>query len=197
MAAFCIRTQPFRQWGGFKDTKSDRAAHAYRTLRLSMKQQEAHEEEAMFWALEQKSKRSSLGLSEPKNCLPWALSWSYDLLSEYGLNATRPLGWLMCWIAFFALFIYDEIDEKLVCGETLGLTDHWLITPGKTLVPKIWESCEKAFGFSVAQSARPFFIWGDNSISVPTKLLATLDSAISLTLVALFILAVRRRFRMQ
>jgi len=66
----------------YKDTRSDRAAHAYRTLRLAMKKQEAHEEEAMFWALELRSKRNNLDLKHPKNWLPWALSWGYDRSEE-------------------------------------------------------------------------------------------------------------------
>lgn len=173
----------------FKDTKSNGAAHAYRTLRLAMKQQEAHEEEAMFWALEQRSKRNNLDLKQPKNWLPWSLSWAYDLLSNYGLNAGLPARWLGGWI------IYSAVIYACVAGSLEKLTrlDHWL----------------GAFGFSIAQMARPFFIWGDydgadikaalgsDVFSFLIKMLATVDSIVSLTLIALFILAVRRRFRMQ
>jgi len=67
---------------GFQDTRSKGADHAYRTLRHFMKQQEGHEEEAMFWALELRSKRNTLDRKHPKNWLPWALSWGYDLVSE-------------------------------------------------------------------------------------------------------------------
>ena len=173
----------------FKDTQTERAAHAYRTLRLAMKQQEAHEEEAMFWALEQRSKRNNLDLKKPKNWLPWALSWGYDLLSNYGLNAGLPVRWLGGWV------VYSTVIYACAAGslEKLAGVNHWL----------------GALGFSIAQMARPFFIWGDydgtdikaalgsNEFSFLIKMLATVDSIVSLTLVALFILAVRRRFRMQ
>lgn len=168
----------------FLDTGGDDAARAYRTLRLAMKQQEAHAEEAMFWALEQRSKRN-----EDSNWFPWALSWGYDLVSEYGLNAAYPLGWLAVWVVYSTL-IYGCISGTI---EKLSSMDHWL----------------GALTFSIAQMARPFFIWGDydnsnikaalgsDEFTFLIKILATVDSLVSLTLIALFILAVRRRFRMQ
>lgn len=193
----------------FKDTEEWHAAHAYRTLRLAMKQQEAHEEEAMFWALEQRSKRNNLDLTKPQNWLPWGLSWSYDLLSEYGLNSARPLGWLVCWLLLYGLLVYDNLNATTACWKDHIHAGQWLTVPGNTLVPEIWSSCEKIVSFSIAQSARPFFIWGDyegkdittalgeSAFTFWIKVAATFDSAVSLTLVALFILAVRRRFRMQ
>ncbi len=173
----------------FTDTSNPWAAHAYRTLRLAMKQQEAHEEEAMFWALEQRSKRNNLNPKRPKNWLPWTLSWGYDILSNYGLNAGLPARWLGGWV------VYSTVIYACVAGslEKLANPDHWL----------------SALEFSIAQMARPFFIWGDydgadikaalgsNELNFLIKMLATVDSIVSLTLIALFILAVRRRFRMQ
>lgn len=174
----------------FKDTEDKNAAHAYRTLRLAMKQQEAHEEEAMFWALEQRSKRNNLDLKRPSKWLPWALSWAYQWLSAYGLSETRPLLWLGAWAAVIAPLIYfflrNPIDQL---AKPVGYSD--------------------ILGFSLAQSVRPFFIWGDYDGSdiksvlgehidpLSVKLFATADSLISLVLIALLILAVRRRFRMQ
>ncbi len=174
----------------FKDTCTPNAAHAYRTLRLAMKQQEAHEEEAMFWALEQRSKRSNLDLKRPGNWLPWGLSWMYEAISAYGLSETRPLLWFGVWAAVIAPLIYfflrNPIDQL---AKPVGYSD--------------------ILGFSLAQSVRPFFIWGDYDGSdiksvlgehidpLSVKLFATADSLISLVLIALFILAVRRRFRMQ
>ncbi len=193
----------------FKDTSSATAERAYRTLRLAMKQQEAHEEEAIFWALEQRSKRSKLNLNRPKDWFPLLLSWGYDLVSEYGLNATRPLGWLICWLLLYGLLVYDNLNEKAACWKSHVHAEQWLANPGKTFLREIWGSCEQIISFSIAQSARPFFIWGDyggtdittalgaSAFEFWVKVAATFDSAVSLTLVALFILAVRRRFRMQ
>lgn len=180
----------------FNDTKSDGAAHAYRTLRLAMKQQEAHEEEAWFWALEQRSKRNSLKCNPMKNWknafnwLPWMLSGFYALLSNYGLSINRPLAALTGWllgatpISYFCLRgNVDKLFGSITYGDLLG--------------------------FSLAQSLRPFFIWGDYEGAgiksvlgadvdvLSVKLFATADSLISLVLIALLILAVRRRFRMQ
>lgn len=180
----------------FKDTKSDGAAHSYRTLRLAMKQQEAHDEEAMFWALEQRSKRNSMEcnpLNNWKNLfnwIPWLLSAVYALLSNYGLSINRPLialtGWLYGATPVLYFCLRATVDK--LCGST---------TYGDLL------------GFSLSQSLRPFFIWGDydgsgiksilgrNVDVLSVKLFATADSLISLVLIALLILAVRRRFRMQ
>lgn len=180
----------------FEDMKTGKAAHAYRTLRLAMKQQEAHDEEAMFWALEQKSKRSSLacnplnGWRNASNWLPWSLSASYEALSNYGLSTNRPLGLLAAWLGIVAPIIYFFLRSS---------ADHVLNAISYT----------DLFAFSLAQSVRPFFIWGDyagdgiKSVLGPDtevlaiKLFATADSLISILLLTLLILAVRRRFRMQ
>lgn len=180
----------------FRDTQSTGAARAYRTLRLAMKQQEAHEEEAMFWALEQRSKRYSLECNPLENWknlfnwIPWLLSGAYALLSNYGLSINRPLIALAVWLfgaTPISYFCLRDIVDKL-CGST---------------------TYSDLLGFSIAQSLRPFFIWGDyddrnirtvfgsDEFSFLIKMLATVDSIVSLTLIALFILAVRRRFRMQ
>eukprot|EP00439_Symbiodinium_sp_Y106_P089981 s1_g2517.t1 len=186
----------FPSMGGFRNTKATGAAQAYRTLRLAMKQQEAHEEEAMFWALEQRSKRKHLKLNPLKtwrNTLywtPWMLSGFYALLSNYGLSINRPLTALASWL--FAATPLSYFCLRADVDKLFGTVSYW-----------------ELFGFSLAQSVRPFFIWGDyegdgiksvlgaNVDVLSVKLFATADSLISLVLIALLILAVRRRFRMQ
>ncbi|AWZ01519.1 pentapeptide repeats (9 copies) [Rhodobiaceae bacterium] len=186
----------FPSIGSFRDTSYKGAATAYRTLRLAMKQQEAHEEEAMFWALEQISKRNDLEcnpLNNWKNLfnwIPWSLSAVYALLSNYGLSINRPLVALTVWLFGATPIFYFCLRSNV--DKLFGSTTY-----------------SDLLGFSIAQSLRPFFIWGDyngsgirsvlgenvNVLSV--KLFATADSLISLVLIALLILAVRRRFRMQ
>lgn len=175
---------------GFKDTRDSRAAHSYRTLRLAMKVQESHEAEDMFWSLEQKSKRKCLNLKHPRNWAPWMLSAFYGGASNYGLSVNRPISLNGAWFFIIAPFVYFSLRDN---------TDRLISTI----------TYSDLLGFSLAQSVRPFLSWsdydgseirlvlGDNIDVLSVKLFATADSLISLILLALLILAVRRRFRMQ
>lgn len=70
---------------GFPDTKGDRAARAYQTLKLAMEQVRAHEEQGMFYALEQRSRRNQMSRWNPGR---WA-STAYDLTAGYGRSFER------------------------------------------------------------------------------------------------------------
>lgn len=62
------------------------------------------------------------------------------------------------------------------------------------------------FAFTVEQIVRPFWIWSSSTEEIlrsrfgsnlmVVRLVATIQSIVSLTLIALFLLALRRRFKM-
>lgn len=75
----------------FPDTSSEYAAPAYRTLKLAMEDVRAREEEANFYALEQKSLRNRQDTAMDVKIT----SWLYEAFSGYGRNFMLPLIWLL------------------------------------------------------------------------------------------------------
>jgi hypothetical protein len=158
----------------FRDTKSDHAARAYRTLKLAMERVRARQEEADFYALEQKSLRE-------QEATPWrakAISFLYDWTSKYGRSAWRPFWlWLTVQAAFFGVY-WGCPESPVVAGR----------------VPEVLR-------FTLAQAARPFMALspgsggGNGELSAGIALLAGLHSFLSLSLLALLLLALRWRFR--
>lgn len=164
----------------FEDTKGSEAARAYRTLKLAMENVRAWDEAAMFYALEQKSLRH-----QPSTTLAVKIfSLLYDLASSYGRSFIRPLFWLgvITGVSFVAYAMLINAEGKAAPGD--------------------------AFVFTIEQIVRPFFIWTEayklsggveelwKTSSFLLRLIATIQSLLSLGLVTLFILAVRRRFKM-
>ncbi len=152
----------------FKDTSEEHAARAYRTLKLAMGKVKARNEEAMFYAYEQKSLRRRDDTPRPVK----ALSWLYELTADYGRSFVRPLACLVVVTAVFWL-----------CYVLVATT------PGA------------AFDFAMTQLVRPFSVWIPLKAAFAgpplwLKFLATVQSVISLGLLTLFILAIRRRFRL-
>ncbi len=157
------------------------APTAYRTLKLAMGDVRARNEEAEFYAKEQDSLRRRKGT-------PWSIkimSWAYMALSDYGRSYIRPLSILALMSACFA-FAY-------------WLWEVWLGDPS---------DLGGAFGFTMKQIVRPFFIWTANGLaqSEPTvlvtrfplllRLVTTIQSLASIGLITLFLLALRRQFRL-
>jgi hypothetical protein len=157
----------------FRDTKSDHAARAYRTLKLAMERVRARQEEAGFYALEQKS------LCEQENTPWWVkrLSELYEITSDYGRSASRPFWlWLTVQAAFFGVY-WGCPESPVVAGR----------------VPEVLR-------FTFAQVARPFMALSpgsssDDGVSAGIALLTGLHSFLSLSLLALLLLALRWRFR--
>jgi hypothetical protein len=165
----------------FKDTKSNHAARAYRTLKLAMGDVRARNEEAMFYAREQDSLRR-------RKDTPWSIkvmSWAYMALSDYGRSYVRPLTVLTVMTACFA-FVYW----------------FWAISLGGS------SDLAGVFAFAMKQIVRPFYIWTSSGIaqSEPTAVVAhyplalrlstTIQSVASFALVTLVLLALRRQFRL-
>ncbi len=166
----------------FLDTKSDGASRAYRTLKLAMGNVRARDEEAMFYALEQKSLRHQSETS-------WSvktMSWFYEMLSDYGRRFTLPVLWLLVVLVFF--------------------TAEYSILANAHTPPDLGDSAL----FALDQMVRPFkalsfdYIKIDKEIikklfreyPIAVRLLATLQTIATIGLVTLFVLAVRRRFKL-
>ena len=108
----------------------------------------------------------------------------YKIASNYGQSYGVPLVWLL--LSGFFFFAAYAATGKL------------------TSTACAWPS--EIFGFSLQQIVRPFGVWAANGILyfiehkcaylLPIKFIATLQSILSVGLLALSFLALRRRFRM-
>lgn len=167
----------------FSDTSSPNAVLAYQTLKLAMQQVRLRDEEAMFYALEQKSRRH-------QKDTPFSVkvfSYLYEVTADYGRSFMRPLYSLAAIMTLFFL-VYSDI-AVFVSNRGLDFYD--------------------SFTFTMVQVFRPFSVWlpsGGATIellitpggwmSIVLKLLATFQSLLSLSLGTLFLLALRRRFKL-
>ncbi|MBO6520919.1 MAG: pentapeptide repeat-containing protein [Rhodospirillales bacterium] len=166
----------------FEPTKTDDAARTYRVLKLAMEETRARDDEADFHAIE-------LKIREALPTTPRAVRWVsqlYGFGSDYGRRIERPILLLIGVIALFTLIF-------LVISGYDG--QH---------------STVSAFQFSMLQIVRPFFIlipgaeasYGDWARELLTaypllvRLIALTQSVLAITLIALLLLAVRRKFRM-
>lgn len=151
----------------FSDVKSDSAPRAYRTLKLAMEKVRARDEHARFYALEQKSIQH-----QPETPI-WVkvVSTLYEIISDYGQSALRPLGYLIgTSFIFFIIYFNVFFSDANAFSESIG--------------------------FTVVQIVRPFNVWLKeiSHASIGLKVLASIQSMLSLTFITLFILAVRWRF---
>ena len=169
----------------FRD-RSGEAAPAYRTLKLAMGQVRAVDEEAMFYALEMecRRKRKDTPLSVK------VFSWLYERAADYGRSFMRPFYRLLGFCGVFFLIYLAAFTSNPVPWD----------------IPIPWDIAAGVGRFTVAQVVRPFSAFtltegvtvGSESVEVSFGLacLAAIQSVLSLGLIALFILALRRRFRM-
>ena len=171
----------------------ERASQAYRTLRYAMKEQDAYEEEARFWELEMRAKARELSWDKA-GWLPKLFSFLYAATSRYGNSIGRPLAmWIIIWLCFIGVYALFHVGLSFEAS---------------------WPYVEIS-DFSFQQTVRPFGVWSDEGgrrvaklvfdnipAMVPSgqillvRLLATAQSVISLSCIALFGFALRRRFRM-
>lgn len=159
------------------------AASAYRTLKLAMEELRARNEQARFFALEQKALRAS-GQIKGWNKL---FSWLYELTANYGQSFIRPL---VCLLVAFAVFfgLYLWIDASCVGIDQIAC-------PNGTRVPNIRDNLNYTF----QQLFLPFQPFrqraSDNDIRLVKSMLAAFHSVLNFTFLALFLLALRWRFK--
>lgn len=164
----------FPPFSNFLDTSSSEAFQKYRVLRLSMENVRNRVDEGSFFALEQRSLRLSSGFADKY----LSLSFIYEKCSLYGTSVSRPMIILLCFLSFFSFNYYYFFDIEFV----------------------------EAVEFSIQQVVRPFTSWNSKEAEYLGKifiisdffalrLIATLQSLVSLMLIALSILAARWRFK--
>ena len=137
----------------------------------------------MFYALEQQSLRKQPGAPWPSKMA----SLAYEIVLDYGRNFHRPLWFLAGLTVLIAGAYYRFLP---LTGASVSRTE--------------------AFSFATQQIVRPFSVWSNafqSKVSsgmqaafenAPFLLpaLASIQSIMSIGLIALFVLALRRRFKM-
>ena len=160
----------------FRDHKGNNqvdAPRAYRTLKLAMEQARATREQAKFFRHEQRSLR--LRSDTPRSLK--AISWLYELTSDYGESPIRPLvGVGLAFVAFFIVYLAIQTCGKAIIG---------------------WAEIEATLLFTARQVFMPFRIFiSDPPPSLGLALLAAVHSLLNISFIALFIIALRRKFRL-
>jgi len=137
-----------------------------------MESQRAWDEAGRFFAYELESRRHVADTP----FLVKVFSLLYEWSANYGLSFGRPIGWLLLFSVLFA-GLYENSD-----------------------LPSISDFSD-ALAFSIEQYVRPFAVWtanypGADKIPTTWKFIASLQSLLGIGLATLFVLALRRRFRM-
>ena len=164
----------------FLDTKGTdevNAAQAYRTLKLAMESVRSRSDQARFYALEQQSLRALSNTSRAEN----VISWLYEKTADYGTSIAGPLAWLF---AIFAVFVGAYLLAVALDGGT-GIADADL---------------QVVVRYTLRQVFRPFEAFSHRGTAPIAPLGLAIWSAVysllNFSLLALFFLAVRRRFKM-
>jgi len=142
-----------------------------------MEKLRSHRERGMFFALEQESLRNDR--NTPLSIR--ILSSLYKSVSDYGQSFVRPLGW-MATIELLYFIFYAGVFEN-TCGIS-AVTER-----------------VKIFNFQFQLMFNPFKLFSNIKIGEDCDLdnwvwFFTLNSLISVSLIAVFLLAIRRRFQM-
>ena len=155
----------------FEDHSSE-AVRAYRTLKLAMEKVRSWTERARFFAYEQQSLRAHPDTPH------WVKLFSrlYEITANYGQSCMRPVAWFAGTFAVFFL-VYLAFKAK---------------------VPITWADIGDVARFGLQQIFRPFQAFSPthkDSIPLILALLAALHSVLNFSFLTLFILALRRRFK--
>ncbi|MDO9460908.1 MAG: pentapeptide repeat-containing protein [Alphaproteobacteria bacterium] len=168
--------------------RTERLERSYRTLKLKMEELRARNEEAMFFALEMECRRNRGDVPRIERIA----AMLYKHLSDYGQSIRWPLSWLGgVTVIMGSIYFY-----LLWATFSPAPTDIW------GGAPKV----KSVVAFTVEQMFRPFYVWSKDSAGIRLNLfddsalliplLASLQSLATLSLLALFLLALRRRFKM-
>ena len=151
------------------------AARAYRTLKLAMEQLRNRDEQARFFRHEQRARR--LRPDTPRALK--AISWLYETTADYGESPVRPLLWLL---AAFLVFS--------------GL---YFLAQGAPSAGASWQGPGPSgtLRFALQQVFLPFRVFiAEPPVPLLLGLLGALHSLLNLGLLALFVIALRRKFRL-
>ncbi|MCK9993427.1 MAG: hypothetical protein Dbin4_01947 [Alphaproteobacteria bacterium] len=170
----------FRKTIGGNNTQTAELEQSYRTLKRAMADLHARNEEADFFALEMECRRQRG--SVPR--LERIVATAYKIFSDYGRSIARPLVWMGFLLGYGFAYFYHLAQAKSFRA------------PGHVL------------RFVMEQVVTPFSIWTNRYVPDPwmadylkdhpmqLRVPATLMTLMAITLIALFLLALRRRFKM-
>ncbi len=192
---------------GFEnDAETEALERSYRTLKLGMETLRARNEEAYFFAKEMECRRhrSDIGF------FAWLAATVYKHLSSYGRSILRPVLWLSG-LTLFMWGVYFTIGFLTLPATSNPAHDTYYV------VVEPW----RAARFTLEQMFRPFAIWSSpinedvpvnpddfsEAFTRPEKtyprlygilipILASVQSLATIGLLTLFLLALRRRFKM-
>jgi len=156
-----------------------------RSIRNRLHDNRDREQEGLFYEYEKRAKRKGLALKRYQSWVPRAVSAWYDWLAGYGQSYERAL---LCFIVAQLGFSlgYSIMSDRFAWGGTLD---------------------SQVIAFTLAQIAKPFELlsarradhWPYDGVYTGGSgwwtAVTMADTVLSLTLVALFLLALRWRFR--
>jgi uncharacterized protein YjbI with pentapeptide repeats len=163
----------------FRDVESLGADRAYRTLKLALEELGSRDEQAMFFALEQRARAK-------KQSTPTSIRFFsdfYGTVSDYGQDFVMPLVFILVLTIGFTVLYGMTIPSVMVNGP-------------RSLVGLLT--------FSIEQMIRPFAIWSttykpelsESKMALVLRLLCTLHALGALGLATISLLALRRRFKL-
>ena len=168
-----------------KTAYGDGAEGRYRTIRNLFHASRDREQEGVFYRYEKRALRRALALRRLNSWIPRAISTSYDWLAGYGQSFESALIWFIALQVGFG-FLYAVMSHRFGWG---------------------WTFDSQVAAFTLAQVVKPFELlsartptgWPYVGVytggSIVWTLVTILHSLLSLTLAALFLLALRWRFR--
>ncbi len=153
--------------------------HAYRTIRLHFSKNQDRDSEGKFYALEKRCQRLGLPFGVTR-----LVSFLYDKVSEYGYSYERPLYWF-CTVQAVCFLCYAALSDRLALGGSYDgrvaeLTFAQVVKPFELFSGKA--PTEGLYQIVVADRG----IW---------LILTATQSIASFALLALFLLALRWRFK--
>jgi hypothetical protein len=170
-----------------KTAYGDGAEGRYRAIRNLFHASRDREQEGTFYMYEKRARRKNLSMKYPLSWISRFVSACYDWLAGYGQSYERVLAWFLGAQILFAL-VYSSMSGRF---GWFGKIDSQVVV------------------FTLAQVVKPFELlsarradqWPYAGIYTGTPgsgwwtLVTMADTVLSLTLVALFLLALRWRFR--
>ncbi len=171
----------FPEQRNFKDTSSLEAAHAYRTIYLEMINLKSRDYVNMFYALMQKSERNS---GAQPHCIRIA-SWLYEKTTTYGQSISKPI----CLLTILTILF--------------GVVYALLASPYYDSSSSIdWDIILHGMDTSIQQIVKPFSYYAETlskknlmQHTIIFKIAAMTQSISSLSLIALFLLSLRWKFK--
>jgi hypothetical protein len=163
-------------------------AQPYRNMRAHMIKLENTPMVSLFHTLEQAVERI-----QTENYFDKSVSWLYEQLSDYGSSIRRPAAW------FFGLFLTTLVVVTCLGGAVAVSTGShgWY---GGLDHTSHWHAVERVVLLTLQGTLNPLGLFGSNSVIIPAngKVAAWMiaHSICSTIFAALFVLALRRRFKM-